>query len=80
MLDLPIDHLASEREHFVESLHVVEVDVVHAAPADVVVGMVLEQGIPRGLEQRRLDAGRPLTLAQAASGSTTRVSSDWRGG
>ena len=56
MFDLPVDHLVPEREHFVVSLHVVEVDVVHAAPADVVVGMVLEQGIPRRLEQRRLDA------------------------
>ena len=37
-----------------ESLDVVEMHVVHAAPADVVVGVVLQQRIPRGLEQRRV--------------------------
>ena len=56
VLDLPVEQFPAEREDFVESLDVVEMHVVHAAPADVVVGVVLQQCIPRGLEQRRVNA------------------------
>ena len=56
VLDLPVEQFLAEREDFVESLDVVEMHVVHAAPADVVVGVVLQQRIPRSLEQRRVDA------------------------